>query len=120
MNSLRMICSTFIDWFAQSMRFLPMSANSMIFTSHRTCVGVVDIPLLIDDAFKIQIFVSSFAVQNTRMPGGKAWLQSSPELPERVLRPRRLGITNFLLSAKPVPVVPHRWPVSPLCRSLPK
>src|SRR4029077_19853367 len=27
-NSLRMICSTFIDWFAHSMRFLPRSASS--------------------------------------------------------------------------------------------
>src|ERR1035437_7668234 len=33
MNSLRMICSTFIDWFAHSMRFLPRSASSNPFTS---------------------------------------------------------------------------------------
>src|SRR5260370_35306998 len=33
MNSLRIICSTFIDWFAHSMRFLPRSASSNPFTS---------------------------------------------------------------------------------------
>src|SRR5271166_5394361 len=43
MNSLRMICRTFIDWFAHSMRFLPRSANSMPLISDCTCVGVVDI-----------------------------------------------------------------------------
>src|SRR5437870_3553149 len=49
MNSFRMICSTFIDWFAQSMRFFPMSARSRFLTSQFTCVGVVDIPLLIHE-----------------------------------------------------------------------
>src|ERR1700677_2086253 len=43
MNSLRMICKTFIDWFAHSIRFLPRSANSMPLMSECNCVGVVDI-----------------------------------------------------------------------------
>ena len=41
MNSLRMICRTFIDWFAQSMRFLPISASSMFLTSASERVVVV-------------------------------------------------------------------------------
>ena len=40
MNSLRMICSTFMDWFAHSMRFLPRSAKSKLLTSQFSCVGV--------------------------------------------------------------------------------
>src|SRR5215472_16269168 len=44
MNSLRMICSTFIDWLAQSIRFLPKSASSTLAISPMVCVvGVVDI-----------------------------------------------------------------------------
>src|SRR5438067_12111308 len=41
MNSLRMICRTFMDWLAQSMRFLPKSAKSKFLMSDDTCVGVV-------------------------------------------------------------------------------
>src|SRR4029077_2079081 len=48
MNSLRMICRTFIDWLAQSIRFLPRSAKSRLFTSQFNCVGVVDIHLLLE------------------------------------------------------------------------
>src|SRR5271165_3620086 len=48
MNSLRMICRTFMDWLAQSIRFLPRSAKSRLFTSQFSCVGVVDIPLLFE------------------------------------------------------------------------
>src|SRR5258707_13222999 len=46
MNSLRMICSTFIDWLAQSMRFLPRSASSKLLMSQFRGVAVVDILLL--------------------------------------------------------------------------
>src|SRR5437763_6392386 len=45
-NSLRIICSTFIDWLAQSIRFLPRSAASRFFTSQFICAVVVDILLL--------------------------------------------------------------------------
>src|SRR5690242_7905817 len=41
MNSLRMDCSTFMDWFAHSRRFLPMSASSMLLMSQGTVVAVV-------------------------------------------------------------------------------
>ena len=44
MNSLRMICSTFMDWFAHSMRFLPRSASSMFLMSQFT--AAVDMLLL--------------------------------------------------------------------------
>src|SRR5713101_9049580 len=47
MNSLRMICSTFIDWFAHSMRFLPRSASSNPLTS--LVIDVVAISLLSPD-----------------------------------------------------------------------
>jgi hypothetical protein len=43
MKSLRMICRTFIDWFAQSMRFLPISASSRLAISPGTRAVVVDI-----------------------------------------------------------------------------
>src|SRR6202035_170122 len=46
MNSLRMICRTFIDWLAHSIRFLPRSARSRFFTSQFNCVDVVDMLLL--------------------------------------------------------------------------
>src|SRR5499427_7519755 len=46
MNSLRIICRTFIDWLAQSIRFFPRSAASIFLMSQVTCVGVVDILLL--------------------------------------------------------------------------
>src|SRR5271166_768365 len=45
MNSLRIICSTFMDWFAHSMRFLPSSASSRLLMSLLTCAAV-DIRLL--------------------------------------------------------------------------
>src|SRR3984957_13478930 len=45
MNSLRIICSTFMDWFAHSMRFLPSSASSRLLISLFTCAAV-DIRLL--------------------------------------------------------------------------
>ena len=44
MNSLRMICKTFIDWLAHSMRFLPRSAVSKFLTS--LVIDVVAIFLL--------------------------------------------------------------------------
>src|SRR5229473_1721916 len=45
MNSLRIICSTFMDWFAHSMRFLPSSASSGLLISELICAAV-DIRLL--------------------------------------------------------------------------
>ena len=44
-NSLRMICSTFMDWFAHSMRFFPKSARSMFLMSQLICAAVVDMLL---------------------------------------------------------------------------
>src|SRR5499425_2057646 len=41
MNSFRMICRTFIDWFAHSMRSLPRSASSMFLMSQ--LIAAVDI-----------------------------------------------------------------------------
>src|SRR5690349_23089283 len=46
MNSLRMICRTFIDWFAHSMRFFPRSASSMFLMSQ--LIAAVDMVLLIN------------------------------------------------------------------------
>src|SRR6202162_1554242 len=45
MNSLRIICNTFMDWFAHSMRFLPSSASSRLLISLLICAAV-DILLL--------------------------------------------------------------------------
>src|SRR5580700_7468298 len=45
MNSFRIICSTFMDWFAHSMRFLPSSASSRLLMSLLICAAV-DIRLL--------------------------------------------------------------------------
>jgi len=45
MNSLRMICSTFIDWFAHSMRFLPRSASSNPLTSLLIDVVAIALPI---------------------------------------------------------------------------
>src|SRR5580698_2160758 len=45
MNSLRIICRTFMDWFAHSMRFLPSSASSRLLISLLICAAV-DIRLL--------------------------------------------------------------------------
>ena len=44
MNSLRIICSTFMDWFAHSMRFFPKSASSTFLISQFT--AAVDMLLL--------------------------------------------------------------------------
>jgi len=44
MNSLRMICSTFIDWFAHSMRFLPRSASSKPLMSLLIDVVAISLP----------------------------------------------------------------------------
>src|SRR5215469_10278242 len=52
MNSLRMICRTFIDWLAHSMRFLPRSASSMFLISQ--LMAAVDMLLLI--AFSLYLF----------------------------------------------------------------
>src|SRR6202162_756242 len=46
MNSLRMICRTFMDWLAQSIRFLPRSAKSRVLTSLFIGGVVVDMLLL--------------------------------------------------------------------------
>src|SRR5580658_6158518 len=48
MNSFLIICSTFMDWFAHSMRFLPRSARSRLLISLFTGADVetVDIRLL--------------------------------------------------------------------------
>src|SRR6201982_3681599 len=70
MNSLRMICRTFMDWLAQSMRFFPMSARSRFLTSQLICVGVVDIPLLISMmTVKFWAPASQLDDQNTRNVG---------------------------------------------------
>src|SRR5208337_1795307 len=53
MNSLRMICRTFIDWFAQSIRFLPRSASSKFLMSQFTCADVVAITLLSAARFSV-------------------------------------------------------------------
>src|SRR5258706_808091 len=45
MNSFRIICSTFMDWFAHSMRFFPSSASFTLLMSLLTC-DAVDIRLL--------------------------------------------------------------------------
>src|SRR5215468_5829086 len=73
MNSFRMICSTFIDWFAQSMRFFPMSARSRFFTSQLICVGVVDIPLLIHEYVNNPGISAPPDLQNTR--NGRPYLR---------------------------------------------
>src|SRR5215813_11451854 len=73
MNSFRMICSTFIDWFAQSMRFFPMSARSRFFTSQLICVGVVDIPLLIHEYVNNPGIPAPPDLQNTR--NGRPYLR---------------------------------------------
>src|ERR1041385_9171282 len=41
MNSLRMLCSTGIDWLAHSMRRFPRSASSRFLISNEVCVTVV-------------------------------------------------------------------------------
>src|SRR5579872_6558117 len=51
MNSLRIICSTFMDWFAHSMRFFPRSASSTFLISQFT--AAVDM-LLLYGALKAQ------------------------------------------------------------------
>ena len=56
MNSLRMICSTFMDWFAHSMRFLPRSASSMFLMSQFT--AAVDMLLLVARAYERKILMS--------------------------------------------------------------
>src|SRR5579871_400292 len=43
MKSLRIICRTFIDWLAHSMRFLPRSATSKFLTSQGMLVVVLAI-----------------------------------------------------------------------------
>src|ERR1700758_376373 len=48
MNYLRMICRTFMDWLAQSMRRLPRSASSTFLMS-QLIAGVLDILLLVHD-----------------------------------------------------------------------
>src|SRR5260370_28478089 len=45
MNSLRMICRTFIDWLAHSMRFLPRSASSMFLISQLIAAVDITFPL---------------------------------------------------------------------------
>src|SRR5579864_9403842 len=90
MNSLRMICRTFMDWLAQSMRFFPMSARSRFLTSQLICVGVVDIPLLISMmTVKFWAPASQLDDQNTRNVGRDFSRTSLPEVPGDVAkRPR--------------------------------
>src|SRR4051812_28038882 len=55
MKSLRMDCSTGMDWFAHSMRFLPWSASSMFLTSPRSSVvdAVAMDSFLVERAFVV-------------------------------------------------------------------
>src|SRR5271170_1609113 len=80
MNSLRIICSTFMDWFAHSMRFLPSSASSRLLMSLLICAAD-DIRLLWRFTAEnfvwlpgLPVSISSFdclmLFQNTRI-GGK-------------------------------------------------
>src|SRR5215469_5708017 len=69
MNSLRMICRTFMDWLAHSMRFFPRSAKSRFFTSQLTCVVVVDIPLLLIMTARLRMPRQSVEHQDTRTRG---------------------------------------------------
>src|ERR1700751_4350113 len=75
MNSLRMICSTFMDWFAHSMRFFPMSARSRFLTSQFTCVGVVDILLLLLLTARFAVPVQAVNPEYTS-PNGKPGKQN--------------------------------------------
>src|SRR5215471_14449931 len=54
MNSFRIIWSTFIDWFAHSMRFLPRSASSIFLISQ--LIAAVDMLLLF---FKLLLWRAS-------------------------------------------------------------
>src|SRR5438477_3304064 len=103
MNSLRMICSTFIDWFAHSMRFFPMSARSRFLSSQFTCVGVVDIPLLIYKCFVNPGIPAPPDIQNTRNRHPDWLAEHVGELPEDVAkRPLSLWGTSASPSAEPV------------------
>src|SRR5580700_6098903 len=72
MNSLRMICRTFIDWLAQSIRFFPRSAKSRFLMSQFSCGAVVDIPLLWrlrNDENSVQITVEHLQPLRIHEPG---------------------------------------------------
>src|SRR5438309_10332549 len=113
MNSLRMICRTFMDWLAQSMRFFPMSGRSRFLTSQLICVGVVDIPLLISMmTVKFWAPASQLDDQNTRNVGEIFPERHYRELPggRRQTSPFRLTETTASRPAKPVRAAQLRWP----------
>src|SRR5580700_11134814 len=66
MNSLRIICSTFMDWFAHSMRFLPSSASSRLLMSLLTCAAV-DIRLLWRFAAKNFVWLPGYLFEQTSL-----------------------------------------------------
>src|SRR5437660_9160283 len=66
-NSLRIIWSTFIDWLAQSIRFLPRSARSRFLISQLTCRGIVGIRLLSRVAVWTGSMVSRNAQESTEL-----------------------------------------------------
>src|SRR5580658_1760708 len=66
MNSLRIICNTFMDWFAHSMRFLPSSASSRLLISLFTCAAV-DIRLLWRFAAENFGWLPGYLLEQTRL-----------------------------------------------------
>src|SRR6266545_1431447 len=136
MNSLRMICSTFIDWLAHSMRFFPRSARSRFLTSQCTCVGVVDILLLLlitarfrlpvqalktriherqwkarPETFPARTLIRSISVAR-RSPAGKSL--TSRRLQRRLAQASFRGQFGCLIRGFPgkVPIVTPKVPVS--------
>src|SRR5579864_3970128 len=122
MNSFRMICRTFIDWLAQSMRFFPMSARSRFLTSQFTCIGEVDILLLVHDCGRVVDFLLRARKSEYTKPG-----EGLPGLPPGGNRGRRHAsppIVSLRTTASPpaalAPAGLLRWPAWLLCRSLPR
>src|SRR5690348_5325311 len=75
MKSLRMICRTFMDWLAHSMRFLPRSASSRLLTSDETAV------LDIVSSSRSVVLSSQFLVLRRSLPGGSTGLQAGESVP---------------------------------------
>src|ERR1700739_726033 len=113
MNSLRMICRTFMDWLGQSVGFFPMAARSRFLTSQLICVGVVDIPLLISMmTVKFWAPASQLDDQNTRHVGRDFSRTSLPgvTMGRRQTSPFRLKEATASRPAKPVRAAQLRWP----------
>src|ERR1700722_11873264 len=130
MNSLRIICSTFMDWFAHSMRFLPISASSTLLISLFTCAAV-DIRLLwrfhaeivlclrriIGYECSVRIHEPELASpdQNT-LRGMALSAHAESASSSRAIKMRECPLT---CAPPPAPALPHRWPAAPPCPSLP-